>query len=45
MKGAVAIQRKLLILIYILWKKNETFRHDYHQGKIEGRQLTAALTN
>ena len=45
MKGAVAIQRKLLILIYILWKKNETFRHDYHQGKIEERQLTAALTN
>lgn len=29
MKAAVAVQRKLLILIYTLWKKNETFNKDF----------------
>ena len=31
MKSYVAIQRKLLILIYTLWKKNEAFDADYHK--------------
>jgi Transposase and inactivated derivatives len=31
MKSYVAIQKKLLILIYTLWKKNETFDPDYHK--------------
>jgi len=30
MKSYVAIQRKLLILIYTLWKKNEKFDPNYH---------------
>lgn len=34
MKGYVAIQRKLLVLIYTLWKKNEPFNPEFqHQGK------------
>jgi transposase len=31
MKSYVAIQKKLLILIYTLWKKNERFDPDYHK--------------
>lgn len=31
MKGYVAVQRKLLILIYTLWKKNENFNSRYYQ--------------
>ena len=31
MKGYVAVQRKLLVLIYTLWKKNEAYNPDYHQ--------------
>lgn len=31
MKAYVAVQRKLLILIYTLWKKNEQFRPEMHQ--------------
>ena len=30
MKANVAIQRKLLVLIYTLWKKNERFDENYH---------------
>jgi transposase len=33
MKSYVAIQRKLLILIYTLWKKNEAFDNDYEKNK------------
>jgi len=35
MKAAVAIQRKLLILIYTLWKKNEVFDENYSIKKEE----------
>ena len=35
MKAAVAVQRKLLELIYVLWKNNETFDKDYHLKKKE----------
>ena len=31
MKSYVAIQRKLLILVYTLWKKNEKFDENYHK--------------
>ena len=31
MKSYVALQKKLLILIYTLWKKNEAFDKDYHK--------------
>ncbi len=31
MKSYVALQRKLLILIYTLWKKNEAFDENYHK--------------
>jgi transposase len=30
MKAYVAIQRKLLVLIYTLWKRNEPFQKNYH---------------
>lgn len=33
MKSYVALQRKLLILIYTLWKKNEAFDENYHKNK------------
>ena len=33
MKSYVALQRKLLILIYTLWKKNEAFDKDYEKNK------------
>jgi len=32
MKGYVAIQKKLLTLIYVLWKKDEAFDPDYIYG-------------
>lgn len=38
MKAAVAIQRKLLVLIYILWKTNEPYCENYPQKKL-GQQL------
>ena len=36
MKGAVAVQRKLLELIYILWKKDQEFDAEYHNQKRKG---------
>jgi len=33
MKAYTAIQRKLLVLIYTLWKKNESYRPMYHNEK------------
>jgi transposase len=42
MKAVVAVQRKILELIYILWKKNEVFDENYqHQNKKEQPALTA----
>lgn len=35
-KSYVAIQRKLLIVLYTLWKKNEKFDKDYHLKKSSG---------
>lgn len=36
MKGVVAVQRKLLVLIYILWKNNSVFDPEYGIEKKEG---------
>jgi len=33
MKGYVAVQRKLLVLIYTLWTKNEKYDREYHLKK------------
>ena len=48
MKAYTAVQRKLLILIYTLWKKNEYFDPDYQTKKTNNNKLleqpiTAAL--
>jgi hypothetical protein len=32
MKGVVAAMRKLLLLIYTLWKKNEEYNADFQWG-------------
>jgi len=40
MKSYVALQRKLLILIYTLWKKNEAFDSNYHKSKSAGVEKT-----
>lgn len=42
MKAAVAVQRKLLVLIYTLWKKNQEFDESYSQ-KVKEPQLSGAL--
>ena len=36
MKSYVAVQKKLLVIIYGLWKTNETFNEQYHKGNITG---------
>ena len=33
MKGIVAVQKKLLVIIYALWKKNEAFDSNYNYGQ------------
>ena len=43
MKGVVAVQRKILELIYVIHKNKTTFEHDYK--KREQLQVTASLTN
>ena len=40
MKANVAVQRKLLLLIYVLWKKDEAFSHDYHLSNQEPISLS-----
>ena len=42
MKGYVAVQRKLLVLIYTLWKKNESYQPSLTY--LEQPQSEAALT-
>ena len=43
MKGAVAVQRKLLVLMYVLWKKDEFFNPDYNSIKEEEPHQGEAL--
>jgi len=33
--GATAIQRKILLLLYTLWKKDETFNENYLEPAID----------
>ena len=40
MKGYVAVQRKLLVLMYTLWKKNELFNPNFNNS---GNQEIEAL--
>lgn len=40
-KAMVAVQRKLLVLIYTLWKKNEPFDINYGKDKIQENELKA----
>lgn len=43
MKGVVAVQRKILELIYVIHKNKTSFEHNYE--KREQLQVTASLTN
>ncbi len=43
MKEAVAVQRKILVLMYVLWKKDAFFNPNYHQLKKEESYQDAAL--
>lgn len=43
MKAAVSVQRKMLVLIYTLWKTNKPFDSEY-SGKESGQQLLATPT-
>jgi len=46
MKGYVAVQRKLLVMIYSLWKKNEAFDPDYTTSGIqEAKPLFSVKTD
>lgn len=36
MKGYVAVQRKLLVMMYTLWKKNEKYDQEYHIKQSSG---------
>ena len=44
MKGVVAVQRKLLVLIYTLWKKQEDYDANKYAGKKIEQPLKTALT-
>lgn len=39
MKGYVAVQRKLLVMLYTLYKKNEKFDPEYRQKTIREKEL------
>lgn len=46
MKGYVAVQRKILVLIYTLWKKNETYDVNYGtSGNDEQKTLFSVYPN
>lgn len=43
-KAMVAVQRKLLVMIYTLWKKNEKFDPDYESKKHDKMEKEVVLT-
>lgn len=45
MKGYVAVQRKLLALIYTLWKNNEAFNNTYKQQASGNEELVPSLAS
>lgn len=44
MKGVVAVQRKLLVMIYTLWKKEEDFDQNKYRTIAKGQPEKTALT-
>lgn len=44
MKGYVAVQKKLLIMIYTLWKKDEAYQPDYLVNKASGNEELGGLS-
>jgi transposase len=45
MKGLIAVQRKMLELIYILNKNKKPFINDYQKQRADNSNMVAALTN
>ncbi len=45
MKGYVAIQRKLLVLIYTLWKKNEPFNPEFQNQSNEAKKIRPVIAD
>lgn len=43
MKGYVAVQKKLLTIIYALWKKNEAFDENYQPKMTSGNEESNVL--
>lgn len=39
MTGIVALERRLLVLMYSLWKSNKPYMEDYEQNRISGYQI------
>ena len=44
-QGVVAVMRKLLILIYTLWKNDSEFDPDYEQNKTKLQKTKAVYCN
>ena len=42
MVGVVALQRKILVLMYTLWKKDEVFDENYEENRNPGLQQNEA---
>ena len=43
MKGYTAVQKKLLVLIYTLWKKDKEFEENYKDGKYQKEEQDSSL--
>lgn len=43
MKSYVAVQKKLLVVIFSLWKKNEEYNPDYHNLNYEEQELAFSI--
>lgn len=43
MKGYVAVQKQLLIIIYTLWKKDQAYQRDYNQKITSGNDESSVL--
>lgn len=45
MKAYTAVQKKLLVLIYILWKKDEWFNPDHENNKSGEKELEPSFAS
>ena len=43
MKGYVAVQKKILVIIYSLWKNDQPYRSDYEQKRTSGNEEHSVL--